>query len=190
MKRVLTFLFVAITGVAAAQTSTANPDTVCYQSTAASIYTVPSVGNGTYTWTITAPGIITSGQGTNTINVDWSAAPPGLIPTGVSVTYTGPAPSFCPSLPVDLDVLILKIDPVITAIGPFCDSDPCVPLNATPAGGTFSGPGVVGNTFCPNQANPGVNDVTYTVDAGGCTFSTTIQVTVNSTPVLGPIQHN
>ena len=55
---------------------------------------------------------------------------------------------------------------------------------------TWSGPGVSGDQFCPVNANIGSNTITYTVTQGGCTFSTTTSVTVNSQPVLSPIQHN
>ncbi|TND08289.1 MAG: hypothetical protein FD123_2431 [Bacteroidetes bacterium] len=41
---------------------------------------------------------------------------------------------------------------------------------ASPAGGTFSGPGVTGNIFDPMQANPGMNIITYTyTSSSGCT---------------------
>jgi hypothetical protein len=190
MKKVLVLLFTAVSGIAFSQLTTVNPDTVCYQSASPSTYTVPSVGAGTYTWTVAAPGVITSGQGTNSINVNWSAAGPGLIPNGISVTYSSPSPANCPAAPVTLNVLIYQVVPTITAIGPFCANAACVTLTGTPAGGTFSGTGVVGNQFCPSSATVGANNITYTVSSGGCTFSTTSTVTVNPIPVLSPIQHN
>ena len=110
MKKLLVFLMIMISGIALSQ-STVNPDTVCYQSTTLSTYSVPSIGSGTYTWTILAPGIITSGQRTNAISVNWSAASPGLIPNGVSVTYSSPAPANCPATPVTLNVLIYNVTP-------------------------------------------------------------------------------
>ena len=106
MKRILLTLMTMISTISLSQLTTTNPDTVCYQSTALSTYTIPSVGSGTYTWTVTAPGVITAGQGTNSISVNWSAAAPGLIPNGVSVTYSSPPPANCPATPVNLNVLI------------------------------------------------------------------------------------
>ena len=193
MKRILLILMTMISTVSLSQLSTVNPDTVCYQSTALSTYTIPSVGSGTYTWTVTAPGVITTGQGTNSISVNWSAAAPGLIPNGVSVTYSSPPPANCPATPVNLNVLIYQIIPTITALGPFCESDPCVNLVGTPAGGTWSGTGVVGNQFCPDNVTNGTNatsTVTYTVGSAGCTFTTSVVVPVYGTPTLSPIQHN
>jgi hypothetical protein len=193
MKKILLILMMMISGISLSQLSTTNPDTVCYQSTALSTYTVPSVGSGTYTWAVTSPGVITTGQGTNSISVDWSTAAPGLITNGVSVTYSSPAPANCPATPVNLNVLIYQVIPTITAIGPFCESDPCVTLVGTPVGGTWSGLGVSGNQFCPDNVTNGTNaisTVTYTVTAGGCTFTTTTTVPVYGTPTLSPIQHN
>jgi hypothetical protein len=193
MKRILLILMTMISTVSLSQLSTVNPDTVCYQSTALSTYTIPSVGSGTYTWTVTAPGVITAGQGTNSISVNWSAAAPGLIPNGVSVTYSSPPPANCPATPVNLNVLIYQVIPTITALGPFCESDPCVTLVGTPVGGTWSGTGVVGNQFCPDNVTNGTNatsTVTYTVGSAGCTFTTSVIIPVYGTPTLSPIQHN
>ena len=193
MKRILLTLMTMISTISLSQLTTTNPDTVCYQSTALSTYTIPSVGSGTYTWTVTAPGVITAGQGTNSISVNWSAAAPGLIPNGVSVTYSSPPPANCPATPVNLNVLIYQVIPTITALGPFCESDPCVNLVGTPVGGTWSGVGVVGNQFCPDKVTNGTNatsTVTYTVGSAGCTFTTSVVVPVYGTPTLSPIQHN
>ena len=193
MKRILLALMTMISTISLSQLTTTNPDTVCYQSTALSTYTIPSVGSGTYTWTVTTPGVITAGQGTNSISVNWSAAAPGLIPNGVSVTYSSPPPANCPATPVNLNVLIYQVIPTITALGPFCESDPCVNLVGTPVGGTWSGTGVVGNQFCPDNVTNGTNatsTVTYTVGSAGCTFTTSVVVPVYGTPTLSPIQHN
>jgi gliding motility-associated-like protein len=55
---------------------------------------------------------------------------------------------------------------------------PNITLTATPAGGTFIGPGVSGNTFNPNQAGAGTHTLIYNVNAGGCQLQTTQTVTV------------
>jgi hypothetical protein len=193
MKKLLTFLMLLISSISFSQFTTTQPDTVCYQSTALSTYTVTSIGSGTYTWTVPTCATLVSGQGTNTIQVNWSACPPGLITNAISVSYASPAPANCPADPVYMDVLIYQVVPTITALGPFCESDPCVTLVGTPAGGTWSGLGVSGNQFCPDNVTNGTNavsTVTYTVNAGGCTFTTTTTVPVYGTPTLSPIQHN
>lgn len=187
MKNLLLTLLFLIPMFGFSQLTITNPDTVCYQ-TPGSIYQVPNTAGYTYNWVVSAPGNLQSGQGTNQINVDWSAAAPGTIVGGVTVTATDA--NGCTSAPVTLDIFIYNVVPTITAIGPFCEGTPCVNLNATPAGGVFSGPGVVGNQFCSTNAGPGTHTITYTVTLNGCTFTTTTTVTVNPTPVLSPIQHN
>ena len=187
MKKLLILALSMISLVGYSQ-STVNPDTVCYQ-TSGSTYTVPSLGAGyTYTWTIASPGVITSGQTTNSIVVNWSTASPGLINSGVSVVAS--SASGCLSTPVTLNVLIYQVLPTITPIGPFCTGAACVTLVGSPIGGTFTGTGVVGNQFCPITAGVGTFTLTYPVTSGGCTFTTTTSVTVTPTPTLSPIQHN
>lgn len=185
MKKLITLLFVVFASIASAQFTTINPDTVCYQ-TNGSIYNVANTAGYTYQWTVAAPGILTSGQGTNQINVNWSNANPGLINNGITVVATGPGG--CQSAPVTLNVFILQVIPTITPIGPFCVGAPCVNLVGSPAGGTWSGTGVSNGQFCPTAA--GTFNITYTVTQNGCTFTTTTTVVVNPAPVLGPINHN
>jgi hypothetical protein len=185
MKKLFTFLFTTFIGISFSQLTTTNPDTVCYQTTALSNYQIPSVGAGTYTWVIPACATLVSGQGTNSIQVNWSACPPGLINNAISVSYT--STSGCSSTPVTLNVLIYQVTPTITPVGPFCANDPCITLNATPLGGTFSGIGITGNQFCPGTTN---TLITYTYTNSGCTFTANTGAVINPIPVLSPIQHN
>lgn len=185
MKKLFTLLFVAIANLASAQFTTINPDTVCYQ-TNGSIYNVTNTAGYTYTWTVAAPGVITSGQGTNQIGVNWSNANPGLITNAVTVTAS--APGGCQSASVTVNVFILQVNPVITAIGPFCAGAPCVNLSATPIGGIWSGTNVSNNQFCPTTS--GTYTITYTITQSGCTGTATTTVVVNPIPVLSPISHN
>ncbi|HET6991510.1 MAG TPA: T9SS type A sorting domain-containing protein, partial [Bacteroidia bacterium] len=54
-------------------------------------------------------------------------------------------------------------------------------LYATPAGGTWSGVGVSGNTFTPSTAGPGTHVCTYTyLDQYGCTSTATTSIFVNA----------
>jgi hypothetical protein len=54
-------------------------------------------------------------------------------------------------------------------------------LTGYPAGGTFSGPGVSGNSFNPAAAGVGTHTITYTHNVDGC--SVTISKTIKVTPV-------
>src|SRR5690606_13229374 len=77
--------------------------------------------------------------------------------------------------------------PVVDAgtYAPVCIHAPAITLAGTPAGGTFSGAGVTGNSFDPNAAGAGTHTITYNyTDANGCAASATTDITVNPIPVL------
>ncbi|UOQ69176.1 CARDB domain-containing protein [Hymenobacter volaticus] len=58
----------------------------------------------------------------------------------------------------------------------------------SPAGGTFSGPGVSNGTFSPAAAGVGTHTITYTYsDAGGCTGTATRPITVNPAPTTDSV---
>ncbi|MFM8493416.1 MAG: gliding motility-associated C-terminal domain-containing protein [Bacteroidota bacterium] len=62
----------------------------------------------------------------------------------------------------------------------FCCRDTLWTLNASPAGGLFSGPGVVGNQFNPRVAGVGSHWLVYSVGAGLCLRRDSTQITVLS----------
>lgn len=170
-----------------ALTSTAQtPDTVCYHATTAN-YQVANIPGNTYTWTVATPGVITSGQGTNQIVVNWGTANPGLITNAVSVFPTNQFGCVGPT--VLLDVFVLNIVPTVTPVV-LCANGGCVPLIGSPVGGIWSGAGVSGNQFCANLVSPGTTTLTYTYSLAGCTFTGTGTATVNSLPTISPIQHD
>lgn len=71
----------------------------------------------------------------------------------------------------------------ITSLDDFyCLSADPVELEATPAGGVFSGPGVTGTTFDPGAAGSGTHVVEYDLDINGCLFSGEKTVTVSGAP--------
>ncbi|MCX6271953.1 MAG: gliding motility-associated C-terminal domain-containing protein [Bacteroidetes bacterium] len=65
-----------------------------------------------------------------------------------------------------------------------CMSAAPMPLNTGfPAGGSYSGPGVVGNTFDPSVSGVGTFPITYTLTvAGGCSDSVTVLIAVTPGP--------
>lgn len=68
-------------------------------------------------------------------------------------------------------------------------TDAPVILSGTPAGGTFSGPGITGNTFDPALAGiGGPYTITYTYTENGCTVSTTQTVSVRNTVGINNIE--
>jgi hypothetical protein len=185
--RTIFLLALLIPNLIWAQLSTINPDTVCYQSNG-SIYEVVPTAGLIYTWTITPPGIITGGQGTNQIQVDWSNANPGLIAGAVQVQAS--TNNGCLSPIQTLDVFVYNVVFNLTPIADLCEYSNCVPLQATPVGGTWSGVGVVNSDFCPTTSGDGTFMVMYEYSDGGCFFTDVMQVTVVPQPILLPIQHN
>jgi len=175
----ITMIMMATTIFTFGQT-TINPDTVCVNATGEQ-YFVTNTPTSTYQWTITGGGgALQTGQGSNSITVDWGAVS-GLYPNAVEVIESNAAG--CPGAPVLIDVFVLDLSG--NPIGPFCAGDPTTPLVGNPAGGTWSGTGVVANAFQPSTA--GVGNYVLTYSMAGC--NTTINVVVNNGPVTGPIQH-
>lgn len=67
--------------------------------------------------------------------------------------------------------------PTVTPAGPFCVADPAVQLQATPAGGTWSGPGVSpSGMFTPSAAGVGTATVSYL--PAGCALSESIDIVI------------
>lgn len=65
---------------------------------------------------------------------------------------------------------------------PICENASNVVLSATPAGGTFTGTGVLGNSFDPSS---GTQTVTYNyTDGNGCSNSDNALITVNALPTV------
>jgi gliding motility-associated-like protein len=157
-------------------------DTICYLSNLET-YSVPTMGIG-YTYFWESSSTITSGQGTEIINSDWSQLPSGLYQDSISVYVTNQ--NGCFSDTSYFSPFILNILPTIDPIGPFCSYDNCVTLGGLPLGGVFVGDGVNGPQFCPNLSN-NINNVTYTYTQSNCVFDTTIVVIVNPQPIILPI---
>lgn len=59
-----------------------------------------------------------------------------------------------------------------------CNDAAPMALVGSPNGGTFSGPGVIGNLFYPQLCEPGVHAITYMVDQTNCLDSVTFILTV------------
>jgi|GEM_PF-1468530 len=68
----------------------------------------------------------------------------------------------------------------IAAIPAVCENAGSVTLSATPAGGTFSGTAVSGNSFDPAVAGTGTYTITYSVTQSGCTSTDSKQVVVGA----------
>ncbi len=111
--------------------------------------------NGTYTITVSAPGYQTF---TSTVTL-----------TDCQTTNLNVALSqSCPS--ISFNTL-----PANTS------SNSSIPLSGSPAGGTFSGPGVIFNAFNPSIAGTGFHTITYTYnDGNGCSGTSSQSILVFS----------
>jgi gliding motility-associated-like protein len=96
-----------------------------------------------------------------------------------TITYT--IPGTCGDVQT-VDITIdATFDASITAVGPYCESNAAVSLNAVDLGGTWSGTGItdaVNGIFDPNTAGPGTHTITYTI-AGVCGDSQTTDITID-----------
>lgn len=77
---------------------------------------------------------------------------------------------------------LLEVEPVV----PMCTTAESVNLVASIQGGTWSGNGVIENTFDPSLAGEGTHEVTYSV-IGACAVQQTIEIVVSSAPILNPV---
>ncbi|HXB14073.1 MAG TPA: T9SS type A sorting domain-containing protein, partial [Bacteroidia bacterium] len=145
------------------------PVTVCQGSSE----TYYSTSNGSpYTWSVPAGSVINSGQGTDTINVTFGAAP-----GKIKLVQLG-----CVN---DSDSVAVTVNPLPVVSFSAAKDSICVNYNkdtliGSPAGGTFSGTGVTGSNFDPNTAGAGVHKIKYVyTDINGCTNSDSMLIVVN-----------
>jgi gliding motility-associated-like protein len=86
---------------------------------------------------------------------------PALLGTSI-LTYTVASTGICISRRTLRMTVTPVIEPVFSAILAQCAASTAdVPLTASPAGGTFSGPGVSGRFFNPARAQAGTHTLTY-----------------------------
>ncbi len=152
------------------------PDIVCAGSASAEYTTEAGMSN--YIWEISDGGTITSGGGAsdNSVVITWIT--PG--PQTVSVNYTN-ANGCTANEPTVLDLYVSLI--TVTwdyVLETQCPNGTFYTLTGgLPEGGTYSGPGVIGDNFDATLAGLGTHELTYTyVDVNGCTNSQTNFITV------------
>ena len=100
------------------------------------------------------------------------------------LTYTVATAGVCQAALRVRYQVVPATEPAFAAVPPQCLSGASVTLAGTPAGGTFSGPGVTGNVFSPLAAGPGTFTLSYALaDTLSCGVATQ-QVTVTRPPVV------
>lgn len=154
--------------------STTNPDTVCYGSTAES-YWIANNPASNYQWSVDplTGGVITSGQGTNSIVIDWSATSVGLHTDAITLVETDLATGCSGQITLDVEVLPLPTAPTgsnVTA----CEGGVIPNLVAVGAQVTwYSDAGLVnqvgtGNSYATGQTLPGTYTYYATETLNGC----------------------
>ena len=124
-------------------------------------------------------------SGTGVSNGLFSAQIAGI---GVhAITYEYTSSNGCSGSAVEsIEVLQGSNAQITNSFDSICSNDAPLALNASPSGGVFTGPGVVGTDFDPSLATVGWNTISY-VMTGACSDSVSKEVFVNQAPVISGI---
>jgi PKD repeat protein len=158
--------------------TTPSNQNVCIGSGTTTVNFTGNSGNTTYNWSNsnTAIGLGASGTGNIASFVTSS--------TGTATITVTPILGSCTGSPVTFTITVNSI-PVVTFdlsnVSSPCVSDASITLpSGTPAGGSYSGPGVTGNTFNPATAGVGTHTITYSVTQNGCTGTSSSFIVVDA----------
>ena len=184
-------LFLGVTDIVA-QTSTSPTQDVCIGSSEPYLLN-PSNSTSTYQWVLSSGGVITTGQGSGSILIDWDIVPGG--PHTLTVTETDA--NGCLGPPKTVDVTLYDLDDASFVLTDYCEGTSNAASGIVTAGGTFMFNPVPtgGETIDPitGEITGGLSGVSYTVEyttAGICPDSQIQNVLIYSTPSTGPIFHN
>lgn len=141
------------------------------------------------------PWDVTYSDGTNNTTLTNQSVSPINIPASISGTYTivSVSNSNCTGSTSGFATVAINANPTVTIspISDVCDNAASVTLIATPSGGSFTGTGIIGNQFDPQQGT-GTYPVNYSfTDGNGCSgnASTTITVLESPTVSLAPFDN-
>ncbi len=135
--------------------------------------------------------LTTSGATTYTWSNSASTATAVITPTATGVySVTGTTSLSC-NVTGSINITVYQL-PVINFVlsqTTFCSSSPSVTLNATPAGGTYSGAGVAGTSFSPATAGVGTHTLSYMyTNANNCSSTATVTSIVNACTGIEELQ--
>jgi gliding motility-associated-like protein len=173
------------TGGVCTVSATFSVDTDCTASIGYSAPSIPVVSAGPDVNICQDNPITLSGSGASTYS--WTGGITNdisFIPSSGSTLYTVTGTNAAGCTSTDEVLVVVTTSPVVSA-GTYpavCADAASVALTGTPAGGTFSGTGVTGNSFDPAF---GTQVLTYDyTDANGCSGSATSTITVNPLPAV------
>lgn len=179
MKRFITILSLILPVVGFSQVCSVNK---CINESATAQVTTPQAGYN-YNWTI-SPSLTFTGQGSSIITIPSVGNTTQVYTVSCVVTSASGCDT---AITCNINVVTNTAQLNLPSI---CSDNGLVDLRqyANPQGGTFSGTGVVGNTFNPAV---GTSTITYTVVGGnGCSGSATATIAVEPAPNPGVIQIN
>lgn len=154
--------------------------TICENGSATfSVTATTGVGSLSYQWQVSTDG------GTTFTNIA-GATTSSFAQTNIPVTQNGyrfrvVVTAGCGSVNSAVAILTVNALPVVNFTLPYviCLSDPGLTLSASPAGGTFSGPGVAAGVFNPSLAGLGQKTILYSASNAGCVTTVSKTITVN-----------
>jgi len=177
--------------------STTNPDHACINST--EDYWVINTPGSTYNWVLSGGGIITTGQGSSAIKINWTSVGGPYI---LTVTETFTSTTGCDGLPVSLNIIVDPLPALfnVTGTGGYCIGGVGLPVGLSDSeigvnyqlqlGGVNTGaptPGTGESISFGNKAIAG----TYTVIATSsletaCTINMTGSAIITINPLPAP----
>ena len=89
-----------------------------------------------------------------------------------------------------IDAININVNPIpsLTVMGlasTYCENGAAATLSAIPAGGIFTGNGIIGSDFNPALAGLGNQDITYSyTDANGCSNTAMVSTMVKAAPIV------
>lgn len=152
------------------------------------VYSLPTVSAGTYSSICVGASPITlagspAGGTFSGPGVSGNSFNPAFAGTGTkTITYAYTDAHGC-SNSATTNIVVTAL-PTVNAgtYSAVCINGSSVTLAGTPAGGTFSGAGVTGNSFNPAAAGVGAQTITYSYNNGSCSNTATTTITVNALP--------
>lgn len=131
--------------------------------------------------------LTTSGATTYTWSTSASTASTVISPT-TSATYSvsGTTAAGCPITgSINITVNALPVISFSLAQAMLCNNSSTIALNATPAGGVYTGTAVTGSNFSPAAAGTGTFTISYSyTNTNGCSASSAVTTTINAAPVV------
>jgi hypothetical protein len=126
---------------------------------------------------------LTSSSSMNYLWSNWETTQSVWI-TESGIYYVGITDSNgCPTVSQSTQVTVNPLPAVsFTGLnGGYCIANGSAVLNGNPAGGTFSGPGITGNSFSPQAAGIGMHTIIYSfTDTNGCSATSSANTVISS----------